>query len=95
MSAQRSPDEAQRAVTYTSTIYDADQPDSMPLWESFGHNGFDDARRAAACHIEQIRPEDRMVPRGHGEYTVWTTEDHEQSTHVATVVISPSDELDP
>jgi len=95
MSAQRSPGEARRAVTYTSTIYAADDPDSMPLWESIGHNDADDARQAATGHIERTRPEDRMVPRGHGEYTVWATGDRERSTHVATVVISPSDVLNP
>ena len=82
-------------MKYTVTIYDVDQPDAMPLWESFGHNSFDEARRAAQNHIGQTRPGDRFVPQGHGEYAIWATDHGAQPTHVATVVVEPGDELDP
>lgn len=75
---------------YTTTIYGVEpSDDTMPLWESFGHNSFDAAYRAAKEHIENAHPEDRIEPRDHGEYTVWTTEGDEQWTQVATVVIKP------
>jgi hypothetical protein len=88
-------DEAERTMKYTVTIYDVDQPDAMPLWESFGHNSFDEACRAAQNHIDETRPGDRLVPQGHGEYAIWATDHDAQPTHVATVVIEPGDELDP
>ena len=78
-------------MSYTATINDPNQPDAMPLWESFDHATVEDAYRAAHTHIEATQPADRIVDHGDGVYGIWTVNDDQQAIHVATLVIAPSD----
>lgn len=80
-------------MSHTVTITDPRQPDAMPMWESFDHATADDAYRAARTHIEAARPDDRIVDEAHGVYSVWSAACDRSPTHVATVVITPSDDL--
>jgi hypothetical protein len=80
-------------MSRTVTITDPHQPDAMPMWESFDHTTADDAYRAAQTHIETAQPDDRIVDEAHGVYSVWTADGDRPATHVATIVIAPSDDL--
>ena len=79
--------------TYNATISEPNQPDAMPMWESFDHATAEDAYRAAQAHIHATQPGDRVVDEGNGVYTVWAAEGSAQPTHVATVVVAPTDDL--
>jgi hypothetical protein len=82
-------------MSYTATISDPNQPDAMPMWESFDHPSADDAYRAAQAHIHGTQPGDRVVDEGHGVYSVWAAATTARPTHVATLVIAPTHDLDP
>ena len=82
-------------MSYTAAISDPNTPDAMPMWESFDHPSAADAYRAAEAHIHATQPDDRVVDEGHGVYSVWAAATNARSTHVATLVIVPTDSLDP
>jgi hypothetical protein len=82
-----------RPMSYTVTINEPKHPDAMPMWESFDHATAEDAYRAAQTHIETAQPDDRIVDQGDGVYDVWTTAGEQPASHVATIVIAPSDDL--
>jgi hypothetical protein len=79
-------------MSHTVTINDPHQPDAMPMWESFDHATAEDAYRAAQTHIETTQPGDRIVDQSPGVYGVWTAAGDRPATHVATIVIGPSDD---
>ena len=80
-------------MSHTVTIIDPHEPDAMPMWESFDHATAEDAYRAAQTHIKATQPDDRIVEQAHGVYAVWTAAGDRTATHVATIVIAPSDDL--
>jgi hypothetical protein len=80
-------------MSHTVTITEPHQPDTMPLWESFDHSSAEDAYRAAHTRINTAQPDDQIVDQGHGVYEVWTAAGARPATHVATIVIAPSDDL--
>jgi hypothetical protein len=60
-------DEGERTVKYTVTIYDVDQPDAMPLWESFGHGEYaiwatDHGAQPTHVGTAVIEPGDELDP---------------------------------
>ncbi len=60
------------AVSYSATITDPQDPDAMPMWESFDHPAIQDALQAARTYIHTAQPSDRLVDEGHGVYAIWT-----------------------
>ena len=82
-------------MSYTATISDPNEPDAMPMWESFDHPSAADAFAAAQTHIHATQPGDRFVDQGHGVYSVRAADTHARPAHVATLVIAATDDRDP
>jgi hypothetical protein len=82
-------------MSYAATISDPNQPDAMPMWESFDHASAAGAYAAAQTHIHATEPGDRVVDEGDGVYFIWAADPNARPAHVATLVIAPTDELDP
>jgi hypothetical protein len=80
-------------MSYTATISDPHEPDAMPMWESFDHPTFDDAYRAGQAHVQAAQPGDRIVDEGHALYAIWGADRTARCTHVATLVIAPTDDI--
>jgi hypothetical protein len=80
-------------MSYTATISDPNQPDAMPMWESFDHPSADHAYGAAQAHVHLTQPADRIADDGHGVYAIWGADTDGRWTHVATLVIAANDEL--
>jgi hypothetical protein len=64
------------------------------MWESFDHATADYAYRAAQTHVQAAQPGDRIVDEGHGVYAIWAHGDSARRSHVATLVMAASDDLD-
>jgi hypothetical protein len=78
-------------MSYTATITEANEPDAMPMWESFGHPTADDAYWAAQAHVHNTQPGDRIVDQGRGVYAIWSAGGPASRTQVATLDIAPAD----
>lgn len=79
-------------MSYTATISDPNEPDAMPIWESFDHASADDAYQAAQSHVHAAQPGDRIVDEGHGRYAIWAPDGNAGWTLAATLVVSATDD---
>jgi hypothetical protein len=79
-------------MTFTATISEPNEPDAMPMWESFDHPTADDAYRAAKAHVHNTQQGDRIVDQGHGVYAIWSDDDGSARTPVATLVIAGAEQ---
>ena len=81
-------------TTYTATISDPNDPNAMPMWESFDHATAAEAFGAAQIHVRAAQPDDQFVDHGHGVWFIRAGGDA-RGAHVATLRIEPTDDPHP